>query len=61
MFDSTVGGTVLMLLWTSQLTPAEGMAAKYLLKRKTTTGTLMTFGFNPYISKEALSMEPYMR
>jgi len=56
MFDSTVGGdTVLMPLGGRyQLTPAEGMAAKIPVEKgKTTTGTLMTFGFNPYISKES--------
>lgn len=56
MFDSTVGGgTVLMPLGGRyQLTPAEGMAAKIPVEKgKTTTGTLMSFGFNPYVSKES--------
>jgi len=56
MFDSTIGGgTVLMPLGGRyQLTPAEGMAAKIPVEKgNTTTGTLMTFGFNPYISKES--------
>lgn len=56
MFDSTIGaGTVLMPLGgKNQLTPAEGMAAKIpVLNGETTTGTLMSFGFNPYISKNS--------
>ncbi|MBP7176082.1 MAG: phosphoribosylformylglycinamidine synthase [Thermoclostridium sp.] len=53
MFDSTIGaGTVLMPLGgRTQLTPAEGMAAKIPVEKgQTTTGTLMSFGFNPDIS-----------
>lgn len=53
MFDSTIGaGTVLMPFGgKNQMTPAEGMAAKIPVKKgETTTGTLMTFGFNPDIS-----------
>lgn len=53
-FDSTIGaGTVLMPFGGSrQLTPAEGMAAKLPIQRgDTTTGTLMTFGYNPVIAK----------
>jgi phosphoribosylformylglycinamidine synthase (EC 6.3.5.3) len=53
-FDSTIGaGTVLMPFGGKyQMTPADGMAAKLpVLSGDTTTGTLMTFGFNPYISK----------
>jgi phosphoribosylformylglycinamidine synthase len=52
-FDSTAGApTVLLPLGGKyQLTPAEGMAAKIpLLKGKTNTATLMSFGFNPEIS-----------
>ncbi|HHW30139.1 MAG TPA: phosphoribosylformylglycinamidine synthase [Clostridiaceae bacterium] len=54
MFDSTIGaGTILMPLGGKyQLTPSEGMAAKIpVLDGDTTTGTLMTFGFNPYLSE----------
>lgn len=54
MFDSTIGaGTVLMPFGgKNQMTPAEGMAAKIPVEKgNTTTGTLMTFGFNPQISK----------
>ncbi|NLY18180.1 MAG: phosphoribosylformylglycinamidine synthase [Clostridiaceae bacterium] len=54
MFDSTIGGgTVLMPLGgKNQLTPAEGMAAKIPVEKgNTTTGTLMSFGFNPQVSK----------
>ncbi len=53
-FDSTIGGgTVLMPFGGKyQLTPQEGMAAKLPVENgDTTTGTVMTFGFNPYISK----------
>ena len=54
MFDSTIGaGTVLMPFGgKTQLTPAEGMAAKIpVLNGETTTGTLMSFGYNPELSK----------
>jgi len=52
-FDSTIGaGTVLMPFGGKyQLSPQEGMASKIpLLKGETTTGTLMTFGYDPEIS-----------
>ena len=54
MFDSTIGaGSVLMPFGgLYQLTPSEGMAAKVpVLKGDTTTATVMTFGYNPKISK----------
>ncbi|WP_434295828.1 phosphoribosylformylglycinamidine synthase [Clostridium botulinum] len=54
MFDSTVGaGTVVMPLGGKyQKTPQEGMAAKLpVLEGDTTTATVMTYGFNPKISK----------
>ncbi len=54
MFDSTVGaGTVLMPLGGKyQKTPQEGMAAKLpVLEGDTTTATVMTYGFDPKISK----------
>lgn len=53
-FDSTNGaGTILMPFGGKhQLSPAEGMAAKLpVLDGDTTTGTLMTYGFNPSISR----------
>lgn len=53
-FDSTIGaGTVLMPFGgKTQLTPAEGMAAKLpVMDGQTTTGTLMSYGFNPYLAK----------
>ncbi|WP_129595941.1 phosphoribosylformylglycinamidine synthase [Anaerophilus nitritogenes] len=53
-FDSTIGsGTVLMPLGGKyQLTPAEGMAAKIpVLHKETTTGSLMSYGYNPKIGK----------
>ncbi len=54
MFDSTVGaGTVLMPLGgIYQLTPAECAAAKLpVVNGRTTTGTLMTYGYNPVVGK----------
>ncbi|WP_234121046.1 phosphoribosylformylglycinamidine synthase [Clostridium hydrogenum] len=53
-FDSTIGaGTVLMPFGGKyQETPAEGMAAKLpVLDGDTTTGTVMTYGYNPKIGK----------
>lgn len=53
-FDATIGaGTVLMPFGgKNQLTPPEAMAAKVpLLKGETTTTTLMSYGYNPNISK----------
>ncbi|VBB06349.1 phosphoribosylformylglycinamidine synthase fgam [Lucifera butyrica] len=53
-FDSTIGaGTVLMPFGGRfQATPAAGMAAKIpLLQGETDTATLMTFGYNPRLSK----------
>jgi phosphoribosylformylglycinamidine synthase len=53
-FDSTIGaGTVLMPFGGKyQATPAVGMAAKLPVETSdTTTGTLMTFGYNPQLAK----------
>ncbi len=53
-FDSTIGaGTVLMPFGGKyQLTPAEGMCAKIpTLKGYTNSGTIMTFGYDPYLSE----------
>ncbi len=53
-FDGTIGaGSVLLPFGGKyQLTPQEGMAAKIpLLNGDTTTGTLMTYGYNPVIAK----------
>ena len=52
MFDSTVGsGTVLAPLGGKyQLTPALAMAAKIPVFGETNTASLMSFGFNPFIS-----------
>lgn len=55
-FDSTVGaGTVLMPFGgRTQLTPAEGMAAKIpVANGETNTCSLMAYGFDPYLSKES--------
>ncbi len=53
-FDSTIGaGTILMPFGgKNQMTPAEVMAAKIpLLQGETTTGTLMSYGYNPTVAK----------
>lgn len=53
-FDASIGaGTVLMPFGGKyQLSPAEGMAAKIpVLDGDTTTGTLMSYGYNPLIAK----------
>ena len=53
-FDSTIGtGTVLMPFGGKfQATPSQGMAAKVpVLGEETTTGTVMTFGYDPKIGK----------
>lgn len=53
-FDSTIGaGTVLMPFGGKhQLTPIQAMAAKIpVLDGETTTGTLMSYGYNPHLSK----------
>ena len=55
-FDSTVGaGTVLMPFGgKTQLTPTEGMCAKIPVENGVTdTCSLMTYGFDPYLSKES--------
>lgn len=52
-FDSTIGaGSVLMPLGGKyQNTPVEGMVAKLpVLKGETKTGTIMTYGYNPYLA-----------
>lgn len=52
-FDSTIGANTVLMPFggKTQLTPAEGMAAKLpLMEGDTTTGTLMSFGYNPEIS-----------
>lgn len=52
-FDSTIGaGTVLMPFGGKyQATPTEGMVAKIpVLHGDTTTGTMMTYGYNPYLA-----------
>jgi phosphoribosylformylglycinamidine synthase len=53
-FDSTIGsGTILMPYGGKyQLTPVEGMVAKLpVIDGNTTTCTIMTHGFDPYLSK----------
>lgn len=53
-FDSTIGSNTVLMPFGGkyQLTPAEGMAARIpTLEGYTDTGTIMTFGYNPKISK----------
>jgi len=53
-FDSTIGaGSVLLPFGGKhQATPAEGMVAKLpILSGDTTTGTVMTYGYNPQLAK----------
>lgn len=53
MFDSTIGANTVLMPFGGkyQLTPAEGMAAKVpVLKGETNTATIMTFGYDPYLS-----------
>lgn len=53
-FDSTIGGGTVQMPFGGkhQLTPAEGMIAKLPVENgNTTTGTIMTYGYNPDISK----------
>ena len=53
-FDSSIGAASVLMPFGGghQLSPAEGMAAKLpVLSGETTTATLMTFGFNPYLSE----------
>ena len=61
-FDSTIGaGTVLLPFGGKyQLTPAEGMVAKIpVIEGDTSTGTAMTFGYNPVLSKWSPFHEPF--
>lgn len=53
-FDSTIGGGTVQMPFGGKhcLTPIEGMIAKLPVESgRTTTGTIMTFGYNPDISK----------
>ncbi len=53
-FDSTIGAATVVMPFGGryQLTPSDAMVAKVpVLGGKTTTGTLMSFGFNPYLSE----------
>ncbi|WP_105616656.1 phosphoribosylformylglycinamidine synthase [Vallitalea okinawensis] len=54
MFDSTIGaGTVLQPFGgTTELTPEQAMVAKIpVIDGDTTTGTIMTYGYDPYLSQ----------
>ena len=53
-FDNTVGASTILMPFGGRysLTPSEGMVAKIpVLNGETTTATIMSYGFNPYISK----------
>ncbi|BDR63925.1 phosphoribosylformylglycinamidine synthase [Clostridium tetani] len=53
-FDNTVGASTILMPFGGKyaLTPSEGMVAKIpVLHGETTTATIMSYGFNPYISK----------
>ena len=53
MFDSTIGANSVLMPFGGmyQLTPTDGMAAKVpVLGGKTTTATVMTYGYDPYLS-----------
>ncbi|MEL7646524.1 MAG: phosphoribosylformylglycinamidine synthase [Sedimentibacter sp.] len=55
-FDSTVGAATVVMPFggRTQLTPAEGMAAKIpVLEGVTSTCSLMAHGFDPFLSKES--------
>lgn len=54
-FDSTIGNNTVILPYGGkyQLTPADGMAAKVAVEKgDTNTGTIMTYGFDPYLMEE---------
>lgn len=54
MFDSSIGASTVLMPFGGkyQLSPEEGMVAKIpVLKKETTTASLMTYGFNPKISR----------
>lgn len=54
MFDSTVGGNTVLLPFSGQhqKTPVQGMVAKLpILHGNTTTASIMTHGFDPYLSE----------
>lgn len=53
-FDSTIGASTILMPFggACQATPAEGMAAKLPVQTgETDTATLMSYGFNPYLSE----------
>ena len=53
MFDSTIGANSVLMPFGGmyQLTPTDGMAAKVpVLGGNTTTATVMTYGYDPYLS-----------
>lgn len=54
MFDSSIGGNTVLMPFggKNQSTPSEAMVSKVpVLEGETSTGTIMSYGFNPYISE----------
>lgn len=58
LFDSTVGRSTVLMPYGGkhQLTESEGSVQKFPTKGFTNTASVMTFGFNPYISEKS----PYL-
>lgn len=54
-FDSTVGANTVLMPFGGkyQATPAQAMAAKIPTDGKTNTGTVMAYGFDPYLSEKS--------
>ncbi|MGM9552075.1 MAG: phosphoribosylformylglycinamidine synthase [Clostridia bacterium] len=55
-FDSSIGGATVLMPYggKTQLTPVDGMAAKLpVMSGKTTTASLMAYGFNPILSSKS--------
>ncbi len=54
-FDSTIGNNTIVMPYAGkyQFTPSDGMAAKISVEKgDTTTGSIMTYGFDPYMMED---------
>ena len=54
-FDSTIGNNTVVMPYAGkyQFTPSDGMAAKIAVEKgDTTTGSIMTYGFDPYMMED---------
>ena len=54
-FDSTIGNNTVIMPYAGkyQFTPSDGMAAKIAVEKgDTTTGSIMTYGFDPYMMED---------